>query len=118
MHKFQFAGREWRWPKFTTRVLNRLRDEFGLDLRLAVYGSKEDTDAAAKALANDEALITAFLGLFADGLDGLGRAAVEDLWDADANTAFREGLLESFFVHSQGPEKAARAIERVRAGGL
>lgn len=117
MTSFKLAGREWHWPKFTTRVLCRLRDEFKLDLREIL---REKTKEVALALGDDEVLTAAFKGLCGDQIAAVGLTDDElaDAWDGDANAAVRESLVEAFFTFSQGPVKAKAVMERMLAAGL
>jgi hypothetical protein len=117
MFKFTAAGRDWIWPKFTTRVVSRVRDEFKLDLRGLL---RDDAAKMALAMSDDELILAVFRGLCADQIaaSGLSADQIEDAWDADANVAARESLIESFFTLSQGPKRARVMMERMREAGL
>ncbi len=112
MHKFKIGDREFSWPKFTKRVVDRIRDNFGLDLRGAI---REDPKAAA-AFLDDEAFLNVFCGLCADQIKAadISREALEEAWDEDAIRAVKESLYEAFFTLSQGLKSARLMVASMR----
>jgi hypothetical protein len=107
------AGREWTWPKITTRLLTKLRDDLQIDLRELL---REDSTSVALALADDERLIDVLTFLCRKQVAdlSLSREEIEEVWDADTNIAARESLIEHFFCFSQGQKRASMMMARIR----
>lgn len=118
MQKFTLAGREWTWPKMTTRTVNLIRDKYALDLR----GLIRQDAALALALADDGKLFDVFAGLCGQQIkeSGLAREDLEDQCDEAGVASLRESLCEGFFALCLGRTKAREAVANMREalGGI
>jgi hypothetical protein len=105
------TGREWVWPKITTRLLNTIKDEHKMDLRDLL---REDSHAIGVALIDDERLISLLCFLCKRQMEeqAIDRDVLEEAWDGETNLAARESLIEHFFVFSQGQKKAKLLMAR------
>lgn len=108
------TGRAWTLPPITTRMLNRLRDDFKFDLREAL---KPDMGSLAEALNDDERVAALCWHLCAEeaGARGIDRSGWLDLFDGPTYQNAAAALLEAVWTFSRGPKKAAQGAAALRA---
>lgn len=107
-------GRAWDLPEITARMLNKLRDEFKLDLRLAL---RKDLGALDEALGDDE--IVCRVLWFLCRAQAQERGYAEETWvDLFDQATFHEAqvaLIDAVWTFSRGPKTARKVVAALRA---
>ena len=107
-------GTVWRLPEITTRLMVRLRDDHGMNLREAL---KADMGTLSEALGDDEK-VAAVCWLLCEPqakAAGIDPNAWLDLFDGQTYQNAVTALLSWVWTFFRGPEKAAKAVEALRA---